>query len=75
MKKGIPKEGWQNQQKARWSRLASSDVPNKQIEQMAKQMITGREWLFQQGYSDQSPLQKAVHDVAATAEITRLLTR
>lgn len=71
MKKiSIPNERWQSQQRAAWAKLARSEAPDKQVEELAQEMITRREWLFQQGYPDQSPVQKAVRDVAAKLEVT-----
>jgi hypothetical protein len=35
-----------------------------------QQMIAGREWLFQQGYPDQSPVQKAIRELAAKLDMT-----
>jgi hypothetical protein len=66
----IPNEHWQSQQRAAWAKLARSEAPDKQVEELAQEMITRREWLFQQGYPDQSPVQKAVGDVAAKLEVT-----
>ena len=69
-KTSIPNERWQSQQRAAWAKLARSEAPDKQVEGLAQETIAGREWLFQQGYPDQSPVQKAVRDVAAKLEVT-----
>ncbi|SRR6266478_1240887 len=66
----IPDERWQSQQRAAWAKLARSEAPDKQVEASAQEMITRREWLFQQGYPDRSPVQKAVRDLAAKREVT-----
>lgn len=66
----IPNERWQSQQRAAWAKLARSESPDKQVEEFAQEMIARREWLFQQGYPDQSPVQKAVRDAAAKLEVT-----
>jgi hypothetical protein len=58
----IPNERWQSQQRAAWAKLARSEAPDKQVEASTQEMITGREWLFQQEYPGQSPVQKAVRD-------------
>ena len=71
MKKiSIPNERWQSQQRAAWAKLARSEAPDKPVEASAQEMITRREWLFQQGYPDQSPGQKAVRAAAAKLEVT-----
>src|SRR4029077_6963890 len=33
-------------------KLARSEAPDKQVEELMQQVIAGREWLFQQGYPD-----------------------
>jgi predicted outer membrane protein len=66
----IPDERWQSQQRAAWAKLARSEAPNKQVDELAQEMITRREWLFQQEYPDRSPVQKAVRDLAAKLEVT-----
>jgi len=35
-----------------------------------QQVIAGREWLFQQGYPDQSPVHKAIRKLAAKLDVT-----
>jgi hypothetical protein len=66
----LPNEHWQGQQKLARAKLARSEAPDKEVEASAQEMITRREWLFQQGYPNQSPVQKAVRDVAAKLEVT-----
>ena len=71
MKKiSIPNERWRSQQRAAWAKLARSETPDKQVAELDQEMIMRRECLFQQGYPDQSPVQKAVRDVAAKLELT-----
>ena len=41
-----------------------------QVEELTQQMIAGREWLFQQGYPDRSPVQKAIRELAAKLDMT-----
>lgn len=40
------------------------------IGKATQQMIAGREWLFQQGYPDRSPVQKAIRELAAKLDMT-----
>ena len=65
-----PNESWQSQQKTAWAKLARSEAPEKEVQELAEQMITGCEWPFQQGDSDQSPVQKVVADPAARLNAT-----
>jgi hypothetical protein len=51
-------------------KLARSEAPDKQVEELMQQVIAGREWLFQQGYPDQSPVQKAIRKLAAKLDVT-----
>jgi hypothetical protein len=66
----LPNERWQSQQKTAWAKLARSEAPQKEVQELAEQMITGREWPFQQGDSDQSPVEKAMADPAARLNAT-----
>lgn len=71
MKKiSIPNERWQSQQRAARAKLARSEASDKEVEASAQGVITGREWLFQQEYPDQSLVQKAARDLAAKLEVT-----
>jgi hypothetical protein len=69
-KPGIPNERGQSQQRVAWAKLARSEAPDKQVEELMQQVIAGREWLFQQGYPDQSPVQKAIRKLAAKPDVT-----
>jgi hypothetical protein len=44
--------------------------PDKQVEELMQQVIAGRELLFQQGYPDQSPVQKAIRKLVAKLDVT-----
>ncbi len=68
-KTSIPNEHWRSQQRAAWAKLARSEAPDKQVEELAQEMIMRREWLFQQGYPDQSAVQKVVRDLTAKLEV------
>ena len=60
----VPNERWQAQQKTAWAKLARSEAPDKEVQELVEQMITGRECLFQEGYPDRSPVQKTEGDLA-----------
>jgi hypothetical protein len=65
-----PNERWQSQQKTAWAKLVRLEAPQKEVQELAEQMITGREWPFQHGDSDQSPVEKAMADPVARLNAT-----
>ena len=65
-----PNESWQSQQKTAWAKLGRSEAPEKEVHELAEQMITNCEWPFQQGDSDEPPWQKVVADPAARLNAT-----
>lgn len=67
---GVPNERWQSQQRTAWAKLARSEAPKKEVQELAEQMLGGGEWPRQQGDSDQSPVPKAVADPAARLNAT-----
>jgi hypothetical protein len=66
----LPNEHWQGPQKLARAKLARSEAPDEQVEELTQQVIAGREWLFQQGYPDRSPVQKALRELAAKLDMT-----
>jgi hypothetical protein len=63
-------ERGQSQQRVAWAKLARSEAPDKQVEELMQQVIAGREWLFQRGYPHQLPVQKAIRKLAAKLDVT-----
>ena len=73
----LPNEHWQGQQKLARAKLARLEATDKEVEASAQEIIRRREWLlspqkavFQQGYPEESSVQKAVHNLAAKLNVT-----